>query len=71
LKVHVLPDGTPRIDLIRDTTEGANGDTWQEDYSQVGVSVGHGVFQDAHGNVSLVPSMAAGWDMDAHDFQRV
>lgn len=71
LKFHVLPDGTPRIDLIRDTTEGANGDTWKEDYSQVGVSVGHGVFQDARGNVSLVPSMAAGWDMDAHDFQRV
>lgn len=62
LGVEVLPQGTTRIDLHREThTErDSDGDTHEEDepYSPVGVYMGSGVFLDLNGNLSLIPERA-------------
>lgn len=61
LAVTVLPQGTPRIDLIRA----------DRDQSRVGASLGQGLFVDIHGNLSLLPLESLGWDRPPRDFQRV
>ena len=76
LKVLVLPQGTPRLDVIREQqVYGGHYDSDQrvvkEDYSQVGVNLGGGLFQDVEGNLSVVPFVTFGWDLTAHNFQRV
>ena len=62
LGVEVLPQGTTRIDLHRETrTEhDSDGHTRQEDveYNSVGVYMGSGVFLDLNGNLSLIPERA-------------
>lgn len=60
--VEVLPQGTTRLDLHRETrTEtDSDGDSHTEDveYSPVGVYMGSGVFLDLNGNLSLIPERA-------------
>ncbi len=60
--VEVLPQGTARIDLHRETrTEtDSDGDSHTEnvEYSPVGVYLGSGVFLDLNGNLSLIPERA-------------
>lgn len=60
--VEVLPTGTTRIDLHRETrTEtDSDGDSHTEnvDYNPVGVYMGNGVFLDLSGNLSLIPERA-------------
>ncbi|MEW6282618.1 MAG: hypothetical protein AB1758_28675 [Candidatus Eremiobacterota bacterium] len=62
LGVEVLPPGTARIDLHRETrTErDSDGDSHTEDvpYSPVGVYLGNGIFLDTNGNLSLLPERA-------------
>jgi len=62
LQFHIIPEGTPRIDIVRqtETERDSDGDTREEDvaYAQTGVYLGGGLFHDAHGNLSLIPSMA-------------
>lgn len=62
LKVMVLPNNTPRLDLIREDGRSL---------SPVGVSLGNGLFQDTKGNLSVVPFLSYGWQVQAQDFQRV
>jgi hypothetical protein len=57
----VLPEKTPRIDLVRG----------EHDYSPVGVHLGDGLVQDTNGNLVLVPSMTYGWDLEVRDFSHV
>ncbi|MGE0488916.1 MAG: hypothetical protein AB7S38_06845 [Vulcanimicrobiota bacterium] len=77
LAVTVLPHGTPRVDLLRQTElrsnagRGAGSDERDVAYSDVGVDLGHGIFHDANGNLSLVPSLAAGWGEGVSDFRQV
>ena len=62
LTVTVLPEGTPRLDVIRAP---------HSDYSRVGTSLGGGLFEDLNGNLSLLPLDSLGWDSGARDFARV
>lgn len=62
LKVMVLPNNTPRLDLIREDGR---------ELSPVGVSLGNGLFQDTKGNLSVVPFLSYGWKVQAEDFQRL
>lgn len=70
LQIVLIPNGTPRVDILRQTEE--RGDrTVERDYAMVGVDLGNGVFHDAHGNLSFVPALAFGWDGPVRDFKRV
>ncbi len=73
LEVMVLPHNTPRVDLIRKTYERHDdrGQDRKESYSDVGVHLGGGIFHDTNGNLSLVPSLAAGWNDGITDFSQV
>lgn len=68
LQVVVVPTGTPRVDLIP-RTQGHDGE--YEPYSEVGVYLGNGIFHDAHGNLSYLPTDASGWNPVISQFQRV
>lgn len=61
MSVTVLPQGTPRLDLVRTTRED----------SPVGTSLGNSLFLDVNGNLSVLPLESVGWDQGARDFQRV
>lgn len=76
LQVTVLPERLPRIDLVRRTDDRHryNDDHYSErkvDYSPVGIHLGDGIVQDTNGNLFLVPSMSAGWDLTVKDFSHV
>jgi hypothetical protein len=78
LEVTVLPRGTARVDLLRQTSSrnslggrSAGRETSNVAYSDVGVHLGRGVFHDTNGNLVLVPSLAAGWNDGLTDFKRV
>jgi hypothetical protein len=76
LEVTVLPRGTVRVDILRKTHERFNHDDrhnseTKESYSDVGVHLGRGLFHDSNGNLSLVPTLAAGWEDGISDFKRV
>ena len=77
LEVTVLPPGLARVDILRQTKpsalhrSGGRQRERKESYSDVGVHLGRGIFHDANGNLSLIPSMAAGWEDGITDFKRV
>lgn len=77
LEVTVLPPGTARVDILRKTEERYNpgrtaGDQERDvPYSDVGVNLGGGLFHDSNGNLSLVPTLAAGWQPGISNFKRV
>ncbi|MBX3172673.1 MAG: hypothetical protein KF760_35070 [Candidatus Eremiobacteraeota bacterium] len=71
LNVIVLPNNTPRLDIFNAGKRGINRDVDPKDYSQVGLDLGNGLFQDTHGNLSVVPYLAYDWNVEASDFQRV
>ena len=78
LEVTVIPPGTARVDILRKTEQRYNpgrtagDDTRDVPYSDVGVHLGRGLFHDANGNLSLIPTLAGGWTEDAiSDFTRV
>lgn len=67
LQIVVVPTGTPRVDLIARTER--NGE--YVPYSEVGVYLGDGIFHDAHGNLSYLPTDDVGWNPVLGDFQRM
>ncbi len=71
LNVIVLPNNTPRLDIFNAGKHGIDRDVDPKDYSQVGLDLGNGLFQDTHGNLSVVPYLAFDWNVQASDFQRV
>lgn len=77
LEVTVLPRGTARVDLLRQTQRsgsiGRSSGASESNvaYSDVGVHLGRGVFHDSNGNLVLVPSLAAGWNDGLTEFKRV
>ena len=71
LNVIVLPNNTPRLDIFNAGKHGIDRDVDPKDYSQVGLDLGNGLFQDTHGNLSVVPYLAYDWNVQASDFQRV
>ena len=71
MDVIVLPSGTPRMDIFNAGKHRIDRDVDPRDYSQVGLSLGDGLFQDTEGNLSVVPFLSYNWDLEAHDFQRV
>ena len=76
LEVMVLPTGTARVDILRKTearySPGRTANNERDvPYSNVGVHLGRGIFHDANGNLSLVPTLAAGWEDGVSDFTRV
>jgi hypothetical protein len=78
LEVTVIPPGTARVDILRKTEHRYNagrtaGDNERDiPYSDVGVHLGRGLFHDSNGNLSLIPTLAGGWEQDAiSDFSRV
>jgi len=71
MEVLVLPSGTPRLDIFRAGKNGIDRDVDPGDYSQVGLALGNGLFQDTEGNLSVVPFLSYGWNLEARDFQRV
>jgi len=58
MEVLVLPSGTPRLDIFQSDKRGIDREVSPRDYSQVGLSLGDGLFQDTEGNLSLVPFLA-------------
>ncbi|MBT9588143.1 hypothetical protein IV102_32700 [bacterium] len=70
MDVTVLPSGTPRLDIFTAGKHGIDRDVDPDNYSQVGLSLGNGLFQDTEGNLSVVPFMSYGWNLEARDFQR-
>lgn len=71
LNVIVLPNNTPRLDIFSAGKRGIDRDVDAKDYTQVGLDLGNGLFQDTHGNLSVVPYLAYDWNVQASDFQRV
>jgi len=71
MKVVVLPSGTPRLDIFKSTKRGIDREVDPRDHSQVGVSLGHGLFHDVEGNLSVVPFLSYDWGLEAKDFERV
>lgn len=74
MEVMLLPRGTPRIDLVRQTEmRYQGGDQRERDipYSDVGVHLGDGLFHDVNGNLSLVPALKFGHEVGATDFRRI
>ena len=77
LEVTVLPPGTARLDILRKTEYDSFGHRTAGDnerdvpYSDVGVHLGRGLFHDSNGNLSLIPTLAAGWEAGVSDFSRV
>ncbi len=67
LQIVVVPTGTPRVDLIPRT----DGSGELTPYSEVGVYLGNGIFHDAHGNLSYLPTDAQGWNPVITSFQRM
>ena len=71
LNVIVLPPASPRLDIFNAGKHGIDRDVDPKDYSQVGLNLGNGLFQDVNGNLSVVPFLAYDWHVEASDFQRV
>lgn len=71
LNVIVLPPATPRLDIFNAGKHGIDRDVNPSDYSQVGLNLGDGLFQDVNGNLSVVPFLSYDWNMEASNFQRV
>ena len=71
LNVIVLPPASPRLDIFNAGRHGIDRDVNPRDYSQVGLNLGNGLFQDVNGNLSVVPFLAYDWHVEASDFQRV
>lgn len=71
LSVIVLPPATPRLDIFQADRRGIDREVNPKDYSQVGLNLGNGLFQDVNGNLSVVPFLSYDWKMEASDFQRV
>jgi hypothetical protein len=71
LEVTVLPRGTARVDLLRKSEQGPNGQSVEAGHTDVGVHIGRGIFHDANGNLVLVPTLAAGWNDVVRDFTHV
>jgi hypothetical protein len=77
LEVTVVPPGTARVDILRKTSERHSHDRTHGNnerdvpYSDVGVHLGRGLFHDSNGNLSLIPTLAAGWEDTVSDFKRV
>jgi len=76
MEVTVLPKGAARVDILRQTrtrfsTSRTRNDETNVPYTEVGVHLGRGIFHDSNGNLSLVPSLAAGWEDGVSDFSRV
>ena len=72
IEVTVLPRGTARVDLLRNETRYSDSEhVDRASHSDVGVHIGRGVFHDTHGNLVLVPTLAAGWEDVVTDFTRV
>lgn len=71
MEVIVLPSGTPRLDIFNAGKHGIDREVSPDDYSQVGLQLGNGLFQDTQGNLSVVPFLSYGWNLEAREFQRV
>ncbi|MEW6277028.1 MAG: hypothetical protein AB1758_00295 [Candidatus Eremiobacterota bacterium] len=75
MSVIVVPHGTPRIDVIprhQVTYHYEDHDQVRyEDYAEVGVYLGDGLFHDANGNLSYLPTAAHGWNPVIDSFKKV
>lgn len=76
LEVVVLPRGTARVDLLRKRELSAGSSSSDPQYhnvghTDVGVHLGRGIFHDANGNLTLIPSLAVGWEDVVRDFSHV
>ncbi|MGE0495459.1 MAG: hypothetical protein AB7S38_40010 [Vulcanimicrobiota bacterium] len=74
LPVVIIPEGTPRLDVIREVhqfnTSGGTHET-RTDYSPVGVHLGGGLVHDANGNLTMIPSLAHDWNLTIDNFEMV
>ncbi|MEW6279698.1 MAG: hypothetical protein AB1758_13805 [Candidatus Eremiobacterota bacterium] len=73
VSVILVPHGTPRVDVIPRThiDYHDHNRVRYEDYAEVGVYLGDGLFHDANGNLSYLPTAAQGWNPVIDSFKKV